>query len=325
MNADNYHFKRLLIRTKLVLPPLCGYTDYPYRRILAKFGGEILCTEMVKAEALLIENKRTMKMLARSKEEPFTGVQLLGSEPKVMAEAAVICQDMGFSFVDVNLGCPVKKVLSKNEGGALLKDCRQIEKILKAVRKALTIPLTIKTRLGFKTTESNVLTVAKIAEEVGINAVTVHGRSVEQKHLGPPDWNKIAQVVDTINVPVIANGGIDNGLIAQKVLLQTGASAVMPGRAILGNPWLVGEILYHLHGKAIEHHRSIRKIKEIALEHFDSMTQFYDERLACLIMRRFFSFYFKGIPGILAIRRRLVNLNSRSDFLGLLDEADRKI
>ena len=318
MNQDD--FKQLLIRTKLVLPPMCGYTDYPYRKILAKFGGKILCTEMIKAKALLTKNERTLKMLARSQEEPFTGVQLLGSEPEVMAKAAMICRDKGFSFVDINLGCPVKKVISKKEGGALLKDFDQIERILKAVRKVLPIPLTIKTRLGYKTGEFSALIVAKIAEEIGVDAVTIHGRSVEQKYSDRVDWSKIAEVVRSVKVPVVANGGIENGVMARKVLLQTGALAVMPGRALLGNPWLIGDILHHLHRKGIEQHRSVKRVKETALEHFDSLVRFYGERPACLCMRRFFSLYFKGISGISLIRKNLGNLNSRSDFLSMLAE-----
>ena len=315
-------FRQLLSRTKLVMPPMCGYTDYPYRRILAKFGGKILCTEMIKAKAFFYKNDRTLKMLARSEEEPFTGVQLLGSEPEVMAKAAKICQDMGFSFVDINLGCPVKKIISKKEGGALLKDFEQIRRILETVRHAVTIPLTIKTRLGFKNGEFSALNVAKIAEEIGADAVTIHGRTVEQKYSGKVDWAKIAEVVRSVHVPIVANGGIDNGVMAKELLIQTGALAVMPGRAILGDPWLIAEILHHLHGTAIVHHRSVKRVKETALEHFDSMAQFYDERCACLCMRRFFSLYFKGMFRISVIRKKLGGLNSRSDFLSMLQEIE---
>jgi len=322
MNRND--FRQLLSRTKLVLPPMCGYTDYPYRRILAKFGGEILCTEMIKAKAFFFKNDRTLKMLARSEEEPFTGVQLLGSEPEVMAKAAKVCQDMGFSFVDINLGCPVKKVISKKEGGALLKDLEQIRRILEAVRQVITIPLTVKTRLGFKSGEFTALKIARIAEEIGLDAVTIHGRSIEQKYSGKVDWTKIAEVVRSVNVPVIANGGIDNGVMAKEMLVQTGALAVMPGRAILGDPWLIGEILHHLHGTAIEHHRSVKRVKETALEHFDSMVQFYGERSACLCMRRFFSLYFKGIFRISVIRKNLGGLNSRSDFLSMLKAVETR-
>ncbi len=318
---DQSDFKKLLIQEKLVLPPMCGYTDYPYRKILARFGGSILITEMIKARAILINNERTMKMLVRSEEEPCTGAQLLGSEPEIMARAAIVCQGLGFSFVDINLGCPAKKVLSRQEGGALLKNPDQIGRILRAVRQAIDIPLTIKIRLGFWTKELTALVVARIAEENGVDAITVHGRSVEQGYSGLVDLQRIKEVAQSVSVPVIANGGIGNEFVTREILQQTGAIAVMPGRAILGNPWLIGEILHQLHGREIGQYRSIDKIKETALEHFNSLAKFYNERSACLSMRRFLSLYFKGTPCVVEMRRKLNALNSRSDFILLLDEA----
>ena len=315
-------FNNLLLQTKLLLPPMCGYTDYPYRKVLAQFGGKILCTEMIKAKALLMGTEQTLQMLMRSEDGAYTGVQLFGSDPQIMAEAARKCQDMGFSFVDINLGCPARKVMKKKEGGALLKDLPQIKKILQAVRKAISIPLTIKTRLGFKRDEFTALPLAQMAKEIGVDAMTIHARSIEQKYLGTPEWEKISEISATVKMPIIANGGICNGAIAKQVLHQTGAVAVMPGRSILGNPWLIEEILYHLQGTPKGRPRTIQTIKEIATEHFSIMAQFYDERTACLNMRRFLSFYFKGFRGVATFRKKLPSMNTQSDFLFLLEQIE---
>ena len=186
----------------------------------------------------------------------------------------------------------------------------------------ITIPLSVKTRLGFKNGEFTALNVSRIAEEIGVDAVTIHGRTVEQKYSGMVDWAKITEVVRAVHIPVIANGGVNDGAKAKEVLIQTGAVAVMPGRAILGDPWLIEEILHHLHGSPIKHRRSLKWVKETALEHFDSMAQFYGERCACLCMRKFFSLYFKGIFRISVVRKKLGCLNSRSDFLSMLKEVE---
>lgn len=322
---NRHTFQDLLKKEALILPPLCGYTDFPYRCILAKFGGKIFYTEMVKAKALLRKSAKTMKMVVHGGDGIITGAQLVGCEPEIMAEAAQFCQEKGFSFVDINLGCPVRKVVSKKEGGGLLKDDKQINRILQSVRQSLTIPLTIKTRLGVKKEEINILSIAKMAADAGVEAIAIHGRTLDQFHKGPADWEKIAEVVNTVSVPIIANGGIDSGSMARQVLAQTGAAAVMPGRAVVGNPWLIEDILFHLHGKPQDHPRSKEVVLEIVREHFLNMVQFYNERIACLSMRKFISFYFKGFSGISSLRRKLAFLHTEADFLSLLQEIEEKL
>jgi tRNA-dihydrouridine synthase B len=286
-------FIKILRDKKLLLPPLSGYTDYPYRVILARFHPPFIITEMVNARAILQRNPRTMQMLKISEGTQYNGVQLVGSIPEYMGKAARIVQDLGFDYIDINMGCTARKVTCRGEGVSLMKNEQNACEIVSAVTAAVDLPVTCKMRLGATRHSVNVLSLAQKLVDAGAAALTIHGRSGEKKFGAPLDRSIIKTAVEHLSVPIIANGSIYTGKDAEVMIQETGAAAVMPGRGLLGNPWLVPEILNTvLHKKYTA--PVLQEKKDVCLDHLRLLLEYYGERRAVLKMRSILPHYFSS-------------------------------
>jgi len=311
-------FLKRLREKKLMLPPLTGFTDYPYRMILADFSPPNLTTEMINARALLHKNPRTLRMIKRVPGSIVQGVQLLGEDPTSMAQAAKMVEDLEFDYIDINMGCTIKKVVSRGEGVALMKDERQACAVLKAVSGAVYIPVTVKLRTGPSKKAINVLDFSERLVDAGAVALIVHGRSGEKKFSYPVDLSTIRDVVERVSVPVIANGGIFNGADAKKVLSFTGAAGVMPGRGLIGNPWIVSEILCELSGKRFSSPTLFEK-KRVCERHADGLCSCYGEQRGVLIMRKILPRYFSSTIYLKELKLDVQKITNKSDVSMILE------
>ena len=301
-----------------MLPPLSGYTDLPYRRILAKFYPPFIITEMVKARALVEGNPKTLDRLQKETGEHLKGVRLLGHDPEVLTKAAKIIQAMKFDYVDINMGCTVKKVRAGGEGIALMKDEGLAGEIVSEVSQAIRIPVTVKIRTGFSQHAINVLSFSRKIASCGATAITIHGRSGEKKFSPSIDLELIKKATLSLPVPVIANGGIFSGRDAREILAATGAKAVMPGRGLLGNPWIITDILNTLSEKPFMP-PSLSEKKEMALIHFNNICDYYGGKNSVLKMRKILPWYFTGCRQLKNLRRDAQTADSAQDIRILLD------
>ncbi len=311
-------FLKNLREKKLMLPPLTGFTDYPYRVVLSDFSPPTLTTEMINARALLHRNHRTLMMIKRVPGSFVQGVQLLGKDPVSMAEAAKIVEELGFDYIDVNMGCTIRKVVSRGEGVALMSDEERACDVLKAVSDAVSIPVTVKLRTGRSKKNSNVLSLSGKLVDAGAVALVVHGRSGEKKFSSNVDLATIGDVVRSVSVPVFANGGIFSGGDAKKVLSVTGAAGVMPGRGLIGNPWIVSEVLCRFSGKKFSP-PSLSEKKKVCKRHTKELCNFYGERRGVLIMRKILPRYFPSTVYLKELKDDVRSITKQSDVSVVLE------
>jgi tRNA-dihydrouridine synthase B len=286
-------FIKILREKQLLLPPLSGYTDYPYRVILADFNPPFIITEMANARAIVQKNRRTMEILKIVEGKQYNGVQIVGSNVEYMRKAAIIVEGLGFDYLDINMGCTARKVACRGEGVSLMKNEMRACEIVDAITDAVDVPVTCKLRLGTSKQSINVVSLSQKLVDAGAVALTIHGRSGEKKFGLPVDLQVIHQVATALTIPIIANGGIYTGSDAQEMIQETGAAAVMPGRGLLGNPWLVPEILNIL----LKHRYTpptLQQKKDVCLKHLYLLVEFYDERRAILKMRSILPHYFSS-------------------------------
>lgn len=310
-------FTRILREKQLLLPPLSGYTDYPYRMILVGFQPPFLTTEMANARAILQNNRRTMQILKIAEGRHYNGVQLVGSIPEYMRRAAETIQDLGFDYIDINMGCTARKVASRGEGISLMKQEQRACEIVKAVSEAVDLPVTCKLRLGVSKKSINALPLSQKLVDAGAVALTIHGRSGEKKFGVPLDITIIRETAATLTVPVVANGGIYTGKDAQAMIQKTGAAAVMPGRGLLGNPWLIPEIQGILSGEGFTPPR-LQQRKDVCLRHLELLVDFYGERRAILRMRSILPHYFSKCMFLKELKKDVVQVITTKDLMVLL-------
>lgn len=291
----------------LWMAPMAGVTDKPFRFLVREQGCHLAFTEMISAKAIQYKNSKTCKML--DLEEQPTGVQLFGSDPQVMAEAAQFAHAQGAALIDINMGCPVPKVVSTGAGSALMRTPELAFSVVRAVSKAVPIPVTAKIRKGWDRESINAVEFARGLAQSGAQAVTVHGRTREQMYSGSADWAIIEQVVQAVDIPIIGNGDIWNGEDALAMLKQTGCRGVMLGRGVLGNPWLFADVSATLLGRKYRE-PDLKERIEMALRHFHWELQYREERKAVLFMRKHLSWYLKGLPGTAGIKKKLFSLTS---------------
>ena len=282
-----------LKESRLLLPPLANYTDYPYRQILAEFDPPFMCTEMISPEALVRENQRTMEMVKMVEGNHMNGVQLVGSDVESMRNGAIMVETMGYDYIDINMGCTVKTVTRTGAGLALMSDEDRAVSVTSAVVDAVDIPVTCKMRMGLTLETKNAESLSRKLVNEGISAITIHGRTGEKKFGLAVDLDGIKKVVDSIDVPVIANGGINSGDEAVNLLDATRATAVMPGRGLIGNPWLVNGIRSSLNGSKSPS-PGLDEKKEVVMRHLSYLYDFYGERTGVILMRRLLGKYFSG-------------------------------
>ena len=284
-----------LLKNKLILAPMAGISDRPFRELCKQFGAGLAVSEMVGSNPALRHHKRTLLKTNHNGESGLRSVQILGTNPEQMADAAIFNEQSGAQIIDINMGCPAKKVCSVAAGSALLRDEVLVQKILAAVVKAVDVPVTLKIRTGWDLNSRNAVEIAKIAENSGIAALTLHGRTRECKFNGEAEYETIKKVKQSVNIPIIANGDIDSAEKAYFVLNNTGADAIMIGRGAQGNPWLFTEINYYLEtGKHLEK-PTISAIQSTLLNHLEQLYSFYGNVSGVRIARKHIAWYFKHL------------------------------
>lgn len=304
-------FVLLLSKRKLLLPPLSGFTDYPYRTILSRFSPPFIMTEMVNAKAVIMKNRKTREMLEIVKGEHKNGVQLLGNDPLEMAQAAEKLESMGFDYIDINMGCTVKKVISKGQGVALMKNEQLACNIVESVINSVDIPVTAKMRLGYCDQVRNVVSLSKKLEGSGAVALTIHGRTGEKKFGPNLEYETISQVASSISIPVVANGGI-TPKNAISVLKKTDAAAVMPGRSIIGNPWVITEIRCLFEQRSY-HGPTIEEKKKVVLDHGTLLCEFYGERSGIVCFRKILPRYFETCQNLRVLKYDVKYISTLSE------------
>lgn len=298
---------RYQLPNNLLLAPMAGISDSPFRRVCSQFGAGLTVSEMVTSHRHLQSHPRTLKKTASQGETGLRSVQILGTEPEQMADAARLNWRRGAQIIDINMGCPAKKVCSVAAGSALMKDELNVARILTAVVAAVDVPVTLKIRTGWDTANRNAVKIARIAEQCGIQALTVHGRSRACKFEGAAEYDTIRQVKQAVGIPVIANGDIDSGAKAKQVLDYTGADALMVGRAAQGRPWIFREILAFLNQEQGCVAPGLMEVKTVINQHLENMYDFYGDVMAVRIARKHIGWYFEQLGGLPAEHKHAIN------------------
>ncbi len=302
------------LENNVIAAPMAGVTDLPFRLLLKEQGVGLVCSEMVSTKAIYYNNKNTEAlMLTDERERPFS-LQLFGSEPELMAEMVKKIEDRPFDIIDINMGCPVPKVVNNGEGSALMKQPLLAGRIIETMAKATEKPVTVKIRKGFDDTCVNAVEMAHIAQESGAAMVTVHGRTREQYYHGKADWDIIRQVKEAVSIPVIGNGDIDSAETAQAIFRQTGCDGIMIGRGLQGNPWLIGQILYGKPKPVLE------EVVAMILRHARMQIEFSGEYLGIRQMRKHVAWYTTGYPGSSKLRGMVNQVESMAALEALLEE-----
>ena len=255
------------IENPFVLAPMAGVTDMPFRTLCKEQGAGLICMEMISAKAISFHNKNTIALMKIDPCEHPVSMQLFGSEPELMAEVAKSIEDKDFDILDINMGCPVPKVVNNGEGSALLKNPELIVQIIKSVSSAIQKPVTVKVRIGFENVPVDIVEIARRAEDAGAAAIAVHGRTRQQYYSGTADWDIIRQVKEAVSIPVLGNGDVDSPLKAEALLKQTGCDGVMIGRAVRGNPWIFREMNHYFQTGELLPRPSSEEIREMILRH----------------------------------------------------------
>ena len=277
------------------LAPMAGVTDYAFRETCVSLGAGLTVTEMVSAKALCYGDKKTASLLRRNRGVPC-GVQIFGSEPEIMARGAVLALELsGCDFIDINMGCPMPKIVNNGEGSALLKDPELAGRIVRAVADAVRVPVTVKARKGWDKTHVNIVELAKRLADCGAAAITVHGRTKTMLYSGVADWDVIAKVTQAVSIPVIANGDIDSPEAALRCKNRTGADLLMVGRACFGDPWLFTQIRAALAGEPVPERPALAQRMEAALRQMELAQEDKGEHIACLEARKHLAWYLRGV------------------------------
>lgn len=300
----------VVLDNNLILAPMAGVTDLPFRLLCREHGAGLVCMEMVSAKAIYFRNKNTEELMEIHPDETPVSLQLFGSDPKIISEMARQIEDRPFSILDINMGCPVPKVVNNGEGSALMKDPKLVAEIVSKTVKAIHKPVTVKIRKGFNDSMVNAVEIAKIAEESGAAAVAVHGRTREQYYAGEADWDIIARVKEAVSIPVIGNGDVTDGPSAKAMFEQTGCDGVMVGRAVRGNPWIFEQIKDFLETGRARSRRPAAEVQDTILRHAHMELQVKGEYTAVREMRKHIAWYTAGYPNSASLRRKVNEMES---------------
>jgi tRNA-dihydrouridine synthase B len=298
------------IDAPVILAPMTGVTDLPFRRVVKRYGAGLTVSEMIASQAMIRETRQSLqKSLWDPAEEPVS-LQLAGCEPHVMAEAAKLNEQRGAAIIDINMGCPVKKVVNGDAGSALMRDLPLAAKLIEATVKAVKVPVTLKTRMGWDHSSLNAPELARIAEDLGVQMITIHGRTRCQLYKGVADWSFVRHVKEAVSVPVIVNGDICSIEDAHEALRQSGADGVMIGRGAYGRPWLIGQVMSELGGGGHRPDPSLDEQLATILEQYEEMLRLYGTHTGVNLARKHIGWYTKGLPGSAELRN---NVNQQAD------------
>ena len=302
----------------LFLAPMAGITDMPYRIICREMGADVCCTEMVSAKAIHYHNKNTEELLETGRDEHPVAVQLFGCEPELMAEIAAGLEDR-FEMIDINMGCPVAKIVNNGEGSALMKDPELAGRVIKAIADRVHIPVTVKFRSGFDADHINAVEFALMAEEAGAAAVAVHARTRAQFYTGRADWDIIRRVKQAVSIPVIGNGDIFSAEDGLRMLEETGCDALMVARGVRGNPWIFRELRNALDGRELPDRPSPAEMLPVVIRHAEGLVIQKGERVAIREMRKHLAWYTAGMYGSSELRARANTMETMEDLRELAE------
>ena len=308
---------KLILDNPLILAPLAGISNLPFRMMAKDAGCGLVCSEMISANGLVNKSWKTEKMLESHPGEKPLSIQIFGSDPSIMADAAKIVENHGADIVDINFGCSVKKVVKTGAGVALMRSIGKSEKLLKAVRKTVKIPLTIKIRSGWDSSGNQAFKISEVAQECGIDAITVHPRTASQGFRGVSDWSVISQVRKRVSIPIIGNGDIVKPEDALRMLNETGCNAVMIGRAAIGNPTIFSDVLALLRGEEVPKKNLIDRF-DIMIKYLKDSVEYLGEKQACFMMRSRLGWFVKGMRFSSSFRESIKHISSEEQALKLI-------
>lgn len=308
------------LANRYILAPMAGVSDLPFRLLCKEQGAGLVCMEMVSAKAIYYNNKNTDMLMEIHPDEGPVSLQLFGSDPKIMSEMAKRIEERPFSILDVNMGCPVPKVVNNHEGSALMKNPKLVEEIVTALVKAIDKPVTVKIRKGFDEEHVNAVEIAKIAEACGAAAVAVHGRTREQYYSGKADWDIIAQVKAAVKIPVIGNGDVTDIESARQLVEQTDCDGIMIGRAVRGNPFLFRELVHFEQTGERCQKATPKEVREAILKHAALQIEYKGEYTAVREMRKHISWYSAGYPGSTKLRAKINEMENMDDILAITEK-----
>lgn len=303
-----------------ILAPMAGVTDLPFRLLCKEQGAGLLCMEMVSAKAIQYNNKNTKALLEIHPEEEPVSLQLFGSDPEVISEVAKQIEELPFAILDINMGCPVPKIVRNGEGSALMNQPKLVHEIVKKTVKAIQKPVTVKIRKGFNDESINAVEIAKIIEDAGGAAVAVHGRTREQYYSGKADWDIIRQVKEAVSIPVIGNGDVTSGESALAMMRETGCDGVMIGRGAQGNPWIFSELREYEKTGQMPARPSNEELKEMMLRHARLQMQYKGDYLGIREMRKHVAWYTTGLPNSARLRGEINAVESYEELEKLLED-----
>lgn len=309
----------VVLDNNVILAPMAGVTDLPYRLLCKEQGVGLLCMEMVSAKAIMYNNKNTDALMSIDDRERPVSLQLFGSDPDIVSAMAARIEERPFAILDINMGCPVPKVVNNGEGSALMKDPRLAAEIVRKTVKAISKPVTVKFRKGFDDGSVNAVEFAKYMEDAGAAAVAVHGRTREQYYSGQADWDIIRQVKEAVSIPVIGNGDINSAERAVLIQEQTGCDGVMIGRAAEGNPWIFSEILHYMETGCLKERPSKVEVREMIRKHARLQLEIKGEYIGIREMRKHVAWYIAGFPGSARLRNEVCQVEHFDELEAIID------